>query len=57
MQRSAVSVASNIAEGEERGSITDSIRFFHIAKGSISELVTQILIANRIGYLDDDETN
>lgn len=38
MTRSAVSIASNISEGAERGSIPDYIRFLHIAKGSAAEL-------------------
>lgn len=49
--RSAVSVPSNIAEGAERDSKTEFIRFLHIAKGSAAELRTQICIAQRIGIL------
>ena len=36
MRRSAVSVPSNVAEGDERKSDKDSVRFFHIAKGSLA---------------------
>ena len=50
MRRSAVSVPSNIAEGDERKSDKDSVRFFHIAKGSLAELATQLEIANAVGY-------
>ncbi|HEY3932017.1 MAG TPA: four helix bundle protein [Verrucomicrobiae bacterium] len=50
MRRSAVSVPSNIAEGDERPSDKDSVRFFHIAKGSLAELATQLEIARDIGY-------
>jgi four helix bundle protein len=50
MRRSAVSVPSNIAEGDERKSDKDSIRFFHIAKGSLAELATQLEIAQEVGY-------
>ncbi len=45
MTRAAVSIASNIAEGAERNSIPDFIRFIHIAKGSAAELRTQLYIA------------
>jgi four helix bundle protein len=53
MRRSAVSVPSNIAEGDERDTDKDAIRFFYIAKGSLAELRTQLEIAYRIEYLDD----
>ena len=52
IRRSAVSVASNIAEGDERGTNKESIRFFHIAKGSAAETITQLIIAHRVGYID-----
>ena len=52
IQRSAVSVPSNIAEGDESGTDRLSIRYFYIAKGSIAELTTQIIIACEIGYID-----
>lgn len=55
IQRSAVSVPSNIAEGDERDTNKESIRFFNIAKGSVAETITQLLIAYRIGYLDKNE--
>lgn len=51
LQRSAVSVPSNIAEGDERKSDKDSVRFFYIAKGSLAELATQLEIARDVGYL------
>jgi four helix bundle protein len=50
LRRSAVSVPSNIAEGDERKSDKDSVRFFHIAKGSLAELSTQLEIARDVGY-------
>ena len=55
MRRASVSICSNIAEGDERNSNRDSIRFFCIAKGSLAELITQIEIADEIGYLDSDK--
>ena len=50
--RAAVSIASNIAEGAERSSIPDFVRFLNIAKGSAAEARTQLYIAQRIGVLD-----
>lgn len=57
MQRSAVSIASNIAEGDELGTDKQSVRHFYIAKGSTAELMTQLFIANEIGYIDDVTRN
>lgn len=48
MQRAAVSIASNIAEGRHRGSRKDFIRFLRIAYASATELETQILIAKQL---------
>jgi len=52
MCRAAVSIASNIAEGAERDSKQEYIRFLHIAKGSAAELRTQLYIAGEISLLD-----
>lgn len=57
IQRSAVSIASNIAEGDGMGSDKQSVRYFYIARGSVAELTTQIIIAHDIGYLDDNTQN
>ena len=51
IQRSAVSVPSNIAEGFERETNAEFIRFLYIAKGSCAELKTQIIIAKEISYI------
>ena len=48
MRRSAVSVPSNIAEGEESGRTKKSINCFYISKGSLAELLTQVIIAHEI---------
>jgi four helix bundle protein len=53
MRRSVVSVPSNLAEGDERGTNKDSIRFFYMAKGSLAELRTQMEIAYLIGYIEE----
>ena len=44
MRRAAVSIPSNIAEGYEKGSARDSVKFYRIAKGSAGELRTQLLL-------------
>jgi four helix bundle protein len=54
MTRSAVSIASNIAEGAERGSTPDFIRFLHMSKGSAAELRTQVYIACRIRLIPEN---
>ncbi len=53
IQRAAISIPSNIAEGDESGTNKISIRYFYTAKGSIAELQTQIIIAHEIGYIDN----
>ena len=52
LRRAAVSVPSNIAEGEESGRSKKSINYFYISKGSIAELYTQIIIAFEVNYID-----
>lgn len=55
MRKSAISIPSNIAEGDERSSNKDSVRFFYMAKGSLAELITQLEIAKEISYIDDSQ--
>lgn len=57
MRRSAVSVASNLAEGAARTGRKELAQFLNIARGSLSELDTQIEVATRVGYLDTDQKN
>jgi four helix bundle protein len=54
IRRSAVSIASNIAEGDERDTDKEAVRFLFIAKGSLAELRTQLEIAFEIGSLQED---
>jgi len=51
MNKAAVSIPSNIAEGAERDSVKEFIHFLHIAKGSAAELRTQFYITEKIGIL------
>ena len=56
MQRSAISVPSNIAEGSGKSSNKDFARFLSISVGSLFELETQVLIAERRGYIDNSQS-
>ena len=51
MQRSALSISSNIAEGYERDSEKDDIRMLYIAKGSAGELRSQVLVATEVNLI------
>ncbi|NLA48125.1 MAG: four helix bundle protein [Bacteroidales bacterium] len=57
IQRAAVSIPANIAEGDELGTDKQSIRHFYIAKGSSAELQTLLIIANQIGYIENPVTD
>jgi four helix bundle protein len=53
MRRAALSICSNIAEGNERNTDRDTIRFLYIAKGSSAELMAQAEIAISVGLLGE----
>ena len=48
-------MGSNIAEGMEKDSLNENLRFLEIAKGSIAELITQIYIGIEIDYIDREK--
>ncbi|MBO4836396.1 MAG: four helix bundle protein [Clostridia bacterium] len=56
MQRAAVSIPSNIAEGYGRNGKSEQKQFLFIANGSRTELQTQLLICERIGYLNREQS-
>jgi four helix bundle protein len=57
IQRAVISIASNIAEGFERESTKEFIRFLYIAKGSSGEVRPQLYIANNFGYINEKDYN
>lgn len=55
MRRAVVSIPSNIAEGQERNSTRDFLRFLSIARGSQAELETQLQICERLNYISAEK--
>ena len=51
MRRAAISIPSNIAEGAARGGTKEFIHFLGLARGSLSELETQLYISKELGYV------
>lgn len=54
MKRSSISIASNIAEWDQRNTNKENINFLYIAKWSAAELETQIIIAKRLWFIDEN---
>jgi four helix bundle protein len=55
MRRSAVSIPSNIAEGAGRQGVKENIQFLYIALASITELDTQLILSQRLGFCDSSK--
>jgi four helix bundle protein len=53
IRRAAISIPSNLAEGAARGTRNEFIHYLHIARGSLSELHTQLELAKRLAYLEE----
>ena len=54
IQRAAVSIPTNIAEGWGRGKTGEYVQFLRIARGSLMELETQLIISQRLNYIDQN---
>ena len=57
IRRAAVSIPSNIAEGDELGTNKQAVNFFYFSKGSTAEVLAQAIIAKEIGYINDEICN
>jgi four helix bundle protein len=56
LRRAAISIPSNIAEGQGRNSFKEFKQFLAIALGSLAELETQLIISHEIGYLNREDS-
>ncbi len=54
MRRSAISITSNIAEGFSRQGKKEKLQFYFMAKGSLTELQNQLLVARDVGYITNN---
>ena len=55
MRRCAVSITSNVAEGFSRQGKKEKIQFYYTAKGSLTELLNQLIISRDVNYISDDQ--
>ena len=57
LRRAAISVPSNIAEGCGGNHYKDSLQFFFVARGSLYEIETQLILSSDLGFILEDELN
>jgi len=57
IERAAVSITSNIAEGFSRYYFKDKVGFYYMARGSVSEVQNQLLIAKDLNYIEVEQFN
>ena len=57
LQRATVSISSNIAEGSAKSSNVEFAHYLDTALGSAYEVETQLLIASKVGYIDNEKYN
>ncbi|MDO8569197.1 MAG: four helix bundle protein [bacterium] len=55
MQRAAVSITSNIAEGFGRQTLKEKVQFYYQAQGSLTEIKSQLIISKDLNYISDEE--
>ena len=55
IRRAVVSITSNLAEGFSRQSFKEKVQFYYLARGSVTELQNQLLIARDIGYINNEQ--
>lgn len=53
--RATLSISNNIAEGNDRGSAKDYIRFLYISKGSAAEVKSMLYVAESFGYISNEQ--